>query len=353
MSLPSSPDVFSARELARAAAATEAEVSAWIEAGAIRTLPVGDGATWIARGEAVRAGRAIRAGTIGGFLPTAAPQHPLFAGGPVSPGTLLRGPFALSSSLHLVAILAAVLATTLGIGRAAAISPAIDVIAEPMRLVYVPIAGPGGGGGGGGNRRGRTPPRVQRAGDRPVSSPAPVRERPAPEPPRQPEPEPLPEVEAPVVELPGDEQDVAGVIEEPEHAPEPVQGPGEGGGSGSGAGGGMGEGEGTGIGPGTGGGEGGGPYRPGSGIEPPSLLREVRPGYTDEARRRGVEGEVVMEIVVRRDGGVGDVRVLQGLGHGLDARAVAAVRQWRFEPATRHGVPVDVLVEVAMEFRIR
>ena len=95
----------------------------------------------------------------------------------------------------------------------------------------------------------------------------------------------------------------------------------------------SGEGEGAGIGPGSGGGTGGGPYRPGSGITPPSLLREVKPDYTEDARRRGIEGDVVLEIVVRSDGTVGDVRLLQGLGAGLDQRAIDAVRQWRFAPA--------------------
>jgi TonB family protein len=61
----------------------------------------------------------------------------------------------------------------------------------------------------------------------------------------------------------------------------------------------------------------------------------------------------VLEIVVMSDGRVGDVRVLGGLGHGLDERAVDAVRQWRFSPARRLGKPVDVLVEVAVEFRLR
>jgi protein TonB len=75
--------------------------------------------------------------------------------------------------------------------------------------------------------------------------------------------------------------------------------------------------------------------------------------YTDEGRRRSVEGEVVMEVVVRADGSVGQVRVLQGLGSGLNERAADAVRQWRFAPARRFGQPVDVLVEVAVEFRLR
>ena len=50
----------------------------------------------------------------------------------------------------------------------------------------------------------------------------------------------------------------------------------------------------------------------------------------------------MLEIVVRRDGSVGDVRLKRSLDRGLDQRAIEAVRQWRFAPARRHGVPVDV-----------
>jgi TonB family protein len=56
---------------------------------------------------------------------------------------------------------------------------------------------------------------------------------------------------------------------------------------------------------------------------------------------------------VRSDGTVGNIRLLRGLGFGLDQRATEAVRQWRFTPATRYGTPVDVLVEVAVEFKLR
>ena len=58
-------------------------------------------------------------------------------------------------------------------------------------------------------------------------------------------------------------------------------------------------------------------------------------------------------MLSRRDGSVGDVRVLQGLGYGLEERAISAVRQWRFAAGQRKGVPVDVLVEVAVEFTLR
>ena len=57
--------------------------------------------------------------------------------------------------------------------------------------------------------------------------------------------------------------------------------------------------------------------------------------------------------MVRSDGSVGEVRLLRGLGAGLDQRAIDAVRQWRFSPARRFGTPVDVLVEVAVEFKLR
>ena len=165
-------------------------------------------------------------------------------------------------------------------------------------------------------------------------------------------PDPIPPVVAPVVSAAPDDRDRAGVLNDA--APDSnSQGSGTGGGAGSGSGSGIGEGDGPGIGPGSGGGTGGGPYRPGSGITPPSLVREVKPAYTEDARRRGLEGDVELEIVVRSDGSVGQVRLLRGLGAGLDQRAADAVRQWKFSPARRFGTPVDVMVEVAVEFRLR
>jgi periplasmic protein TonB len=192
-------------------------------------------------------------------------------------------------------------------------------------------------------------PKVERPTTPPVR-PAPV-PRPVEPPPPVAKPEPLPQVVAPVVTSSADPRDRAGVLESPSDANS--RGPGSGAGAGTGQGTGIGEGDGSGIGPGSGGGTGGGPYRPGSGITPPEVLREVKPEYTQDARRRGLEGDVVLEIVVRRDGTVGEVKILQRLDSGLDQRAVEAVRQWRFSPARRHGTPVDVLVEVALEFKLR
>jgi len=165
-------------------------------------------------------------------------------------------------------------------------------------------------------------------------------------------PDPPPLLNAPVVPAAADPRDQDGVVERgQEHAAS--QGPGAAASAGTGRGTGSGAGAGSGIGDGSGGGAGGGPYRPGSGIEPPRLLHEVKAVYTDEARQRGLTGEVLLEIVVRRDGSVGTVSIVRPLGAGLEQRAIDAVRQWRFTPARRLGAPVDVIVEVAVEFTLR
>jgi periplasmic protein TonB len=350
-------EAFSTRDLARAMRRSHDEIEAWVEAGAIRTLPVGDGRTWISRAEALRAGRALVDGTLtpsAGFVRAHQPAE-LFESSARTGWRGIRGPLAVSSSLHGGLIAALVAMTMLGFGRVEATSELVE--RQPMRLVYLAIPGPGGGGGGGGLKHLTKPPKAKRKGSEHLDSPIPRRTpppEPDPPPPPEPlpEPEPLPPVQAPVVEAPANDADRSG-LPEPTNDVADSRGPGTDGGVGSGDGTGLGSGEGAGIGEGEGGGTGGGPYRPGSGITPPGLLHEVKPDYTEEARRLGIRGDVVMEIVVKRDGRVGDVRVLQGLGHGLDERAVAAVRQWTFSPATRRGAPVDVMVEVAMEFKLR
>ena len=82
-------------------------------------------------------------------------------------------------------------------------------------------------------------------------------------------------------------------------------------------------------------------------------MKDVRPSYTDEARRWAIEGDVVLELIVRADGTVGNVRVRRTLGAGLEQKAIDAVRQWRFRPAKRYGTPVDVVVDVSVEFKLR
>jgi TonB family protein len=269
---------------------------------------------------------------------------------------------AVSSTLHAGLLAFAVFVATFNLAPKAATMPVEDRKNDPMRLVFVATPGPGGGGGGGGLLQKAPPPKAMREGRHTMSSPIPARREPPPivETPKPPEPKPepplkaeqLPVVVAPIVTAPADNKSRIGVLEETPVETE-SHGSGRGGGTGTGTGTGIGPGDGSGIGPGSGGGIGGGPYRPGSGIQPPRLIKEVRADYTEEARQRGLSGEVELEIVVRRDGAVGDVKILRGLGAGLNDRAVQAVRQWRFTPAQRQGTPVDVIVEVAVEFKLR
>jgi len=356
-------DVFSPREIARAAGVPVRDVARLVRSGAIATI---DG-EFVGTGDAVRAVRRLRAGR-----EVISAARPGLFSRPASARRPTGLPLAASSAVHASGFVLLVLLSTWGASRPEA-RPETTARVMPARLVYLNLPGPGGGGGGGGLRQPTPPPVAMRKGPSPVTSPVTIRRpRPAsqsfgpPRPPRRAEPapkpvesvppaipaNPLPPVVAPVVSLAADPMDRIGLLDD-STAREPSAGPGEGGGGGTGAGSGIGEGMGPGIGPGSGGGTGGGPYRPGSGIEPPRLVREVKPRYTEAARRQAVEGEVVVEVVVRRDGRVGDVRVMQRLGAGLDEQAVEAVRQWQFEPARRLGTPVDVLVEVAVEFRLR
>jgi len=351
------PDVFTARDIARASGASRHAVADLMASGSIRTV---DG-EFVGYADAVEAARCLRDGL---------PLVGLSAAAAVTatPGALFsrargtqrsaRMPAAASAAVHGAVLGGLLLATLVPLGSSTA--NAIDTPAEKMRLVYLSLPGPGGGGGGGGLRTKKPATQAKREGTSALKSPIPER-RPVPvaaapvieEPPPTPKaPEPLPPVEAPVVARSSDAETQAGVLEQRPAAP-PSRGQGEGGGAGTGKGTGLGEGTGTGIGDGEGGGEGGGPFRAGSGIAPPRLLSEVKPDYTEDARRRGLEGEVVLEIVVRRDGRVGDVRVLKGLGAGLDQQAMQAVRRWTFASATRKGRPVDVIVEVAVEFKLR
>jgi periplasmic protein TonB len=356
------PEVFDAREIATAAGIATADVERLIRAGSIPSL---DG-RFVRLRYAAAAVRLLRAES---NTPTAGPAEAfqLLPAGR-APGSGL----AASGATHAL-VLAVLLFLTAGPAKQGVTRPDPP---KPARLVFVATPGPGGGGGGGGMRQPEPPPRARLEGTATLRSPVPpprrvaetrtpeprrpipppVRprpvERPA-EPPLAPAaPTPMPQVIAPVVTIATDEADRAGTLAD-SALEAPSHGPRSGRGVGSGTGTGIGEGDGAGIGPGSGGGTGGGPFRPGSGIAPPSVLREVKPEYTQEARRRGVEGDVVVEVIVRADGSVGQVRLLQGLDAGLDQRAIDAVRQWRFSPAHRHGTPVDVVVEIAVGFKLR
>jgi protein TonB len=98
------------------------------------------------------------------------------------------------------------------------------------------------------------------------------------------------------------------------------------------------------------------PVEAGGGIVSPVLIESsgVKPVYPEEALRAGLEGLVVLEGIVDERGRVGhDIKVVRSLGHGFDEAAVAAVRQWRFRPATRDGKPIKVRRIFPILFRLQ
>jgi protein TonB len=121
---------------------------------------------------------------------------------------------------------------------------------------------------------------------------------------------------------------------------------------GTGSGGGIGSGNGNGVGPGSGGNMGGGVYHIGGGVRPPSVVYSVDPEFSEEARKAKFSGNVLVDLIVDENGQPSHVRVARGVGMGLDEKAVEAVRQYKFKPATKDGKPVKVELSIDVNFQI-
>ena len=85
---------------------------------------------------------------------------------------------------------------------------------------------------------------------------------------------------------------------------------------------------------------------------PVEVLFKPTPSYSTEARALKIEGEVALEVEFLATTKVRVVRVLRGLGHGLDEAAVQAAEQIRFTPAQSGGRPVDVRTTVHIVFKL-
>lgn len=95
-----------------------------------------------------------------------------------------------------------------------------------------------------------------------------------------------------------------------------------------------------------------GTVRIGGNVSAPVLLKQAEPEFSDQARRKKVNGEVTVHFIVDEQGIPQDVKVVHGLGMGLDENAIKAVKQYRFKPAMREGVPVKVEMNVSVNFQI-
>ena len=84
----------------------------------------------------------------------------------------------------------------------------------------------------------------------------------------------------------------------------------------------------------------------------PRAMRKVNPTYPEKARRSRKEGTVTLGLTVTKDGSVSGVHVVNGVDREIDQAAVDAVSQWKFDPGTYQGNPVDVDLTVTVNFRL-
>jgi TonB family protein len=87
-------------------------------------------------------------------------------------------------------------------------------------------------------------------------------------------------------------------------------------------------------------------------VLPAEILSKPTPIYTQEARNLKIEGEVLLEVVLEASGKLRVLRVVHGLGHGLDDNAVKAAEQIHFKPAVKDGQPTDSTVVVHIIFQM-
>lgn len=95
-----------------------------------------------------------------------------------------------------------------------------------------------------------------------------------------------------------------------------------------------------------------GQYRIGGEVKAPKILEKVEPEYSEEARLAKLSGTEILFVVIGPDGIAQDIKVVRGLGLGLDENGVDAVSKWRFDPGTKGGQPVPVLAAIEINFRL-
>ncbi len=93
-------------------------------------------------------------------------------------------------------------------------------------------------------------------------------------------------------------------------------------------------------------------FRVGGGVSAPRVVYTPDPEYAEQARKAKYQGTEVLWLVVDPSGKPRDIQVQRPLGLGLDEKAVAAINDWKFEPARKNGEPVAVQINVEVSFRL-
>jgi TonB family protein len=84
----------------------------------------------------------------------------------------------------------------------------------------------------------------------------------------------------------------------------------------------------------------------------PHAIFMPNPEYSEQARKKKINGTVVVSLTVAVDGTTRDIKVVKGVGYGLDEKAVAAVNRWKFSPALKDGQPIEKEITVEVAFRL-
>jgi protein TonB len=93
--------------------------------------------------------------------------------------------------------------------------------------------------------------------------------------------------------------------------------------------------------------------RVGGDVKAPVAITRIEPQYTELARKARIEGIVIIEAIIDRNGNVTDARILKPLPLGLDQSALDAVKRWKFSPGTLGGQPVPVIYNLTVNFRLQ
>jgi TonB family protein len=92
--------------------------------------------------------------------------------------------------------------------------------------------------------------------------------------------------------------------------------------------------------------------RVGGNVQATKLVRQVKPAYPPQALAAGIEGSVILNAVIGKDGKLSSIRVLKSMGPEMDEAAMSAVSQWLYEPTLLNGEPVEVLTDITVTFKL-
>jgi TonB family protein len=93
-------------------------------------------------------------------------------------------------------------------------------------------------------------------------------------------------------------------------------------------------------------------YEPGGDITRPKLVHSVEPAFSTKSNEAFIEGTVTVSAVVSTHGNLTDMQVVKGLSAAQNRSALDALKEWRFEPGTKDGKPVNVRIKIQVDFHL-